>query len=130
MAAVRLCVTNLPLDPDSELVRIGIYTYGKAGQPLEVTANAPGYAFTGMHPGGFRSIGEHESRQRRHNQIKARLAVNACVKLRGAVGEFHEGSGPAVQEQDWETSVWCCGAKVDEVDSLTVDHGAEVGQLV
>src|SRR3954453_18765032 len=50
----RLCDVNLPLDRDSELARVFIYTYGKAGSPLVVEANdGKGYKFRGRHPGGY-----------------------------------------------------------------------------
>ena len=43
-----------------------------------------------MHAGRFRRVGEHESRQRRYDQIKALVAVNSRVQPPGAIDELHE----------------------------------------
>ena len=46
----QVCVSPVPLDSHSQLLRFGVVTGGKRGGPLVVTATAPGGAGTTARP--------------------------------------------------------------------------------
>src|SRR5215213_3008624 len=51
----QLCLTNLPIDEDSEMARLVLYTYGQpTGSPLAVQTSGPGYKFDGTRAGDYK----------------------------------------------------------------------------
>jgi hypothetical protein len=50
-----LCVVDLPLDPESKLARLYLYTFGKPGPPLQIEATSgDAYRYVGRFPGGYK----------------------------------------------------------------------------
>lgn len=49
----RLCLSEVTLDPQSQVARFRIGTFGRAGAPLTLDLRAPGYSFSRRIPGGY-----------------------------------------------------------------------------